>query len=92
MLILWYADFDGTSETLESVSTLLEEVTTPFDIPVEGPYFPQHDALLYIFRVKTFEQFNEAGRIFLTQVNEKAINIVPVRYELAVTPDEFWGT
>jgi hypothetical protein len=92
MLILWYADFDGTEETLEKGGSLLKEVVKTINASVDGPYFPQNEALLYIFKIKTFEQFNQAGRTFLTRVYEEGINITPVRYEVAITPEEFWGT
>ncbi len=91
MLILWYADFDGTEETLEKVNTLLKESLDAISGCVDGPYFPQNETLLYLFTVKTFEQFNQAGRSFLKRVNEEGIDISPIRYEVAVTPDEFWG-
>jgi hypothetical protein len=91
MLILWYADFDGIDTTLEHVNTLLRELMETIGGSVNGPYFPQSEALLYLFNVKKFKQFNQAGRLFLKRVDEEGINIVPVRYEIAVTPEEFWG-
>jgi hypothetical protein len=45
---------------------------------------------MYIFKISKFEQLNQAGRIFLKRVDED-INVTPVRYEIAVTPEEFWG-
>ena len=90
MLILWYADYDGSDVTLEKVNTLLKEITHTIGGSVDGPYYPQSEALLYLFNFKNFEQFNQAGRIFLTRVNEKDINIIPVRYEVAIAPEEFW--
>jgi hypothetical protein len=90
MLILWYADFDRTKQTLGHVNSLLNEVASQTNVRVKGPFFPQNEALLYIFTMKTFEQFNQAGRIFLTKVNEEGVNITPVRYEVAITPEEFW--
>jgi hypothetical protein len=91
MLIIWYADFDGTDETLENVNTLLKETLDLIGGSVEGPYFPQNEALMYIFTVKKFEQFNQAGRIFLKRADEEGINITPVRYEIAITSEELWG-
>ena len=91
MLIIWYADFDGTNETLEKVNNLLKETIEKVGGSYEGPYLPQSEALMYIFNVKKFEQLNQAGRIFLKRVDEEGINITPVRYEVAVTPEEFWG-
>ena len=91
MLIIWYADFDGTDETLNQVNKLLKEIMDKIGGGVEGPYFSQSEALMYIFNVKKFEQLNQAGRIFLKRVDEEGINVTPVRYEVAVTPEEFWG-
>jgi hypothetical protein len=90
MLIIWYADFDGTEEDLEKVTVLLRESMDEMGGRVEGPYFPQNEALMYLFKVKKFEQLNQSGRIFLKKVDEEGINITPVRYEVAVTPEEFW--
>ena len=90
MLILWYADFDGTDETLEKANTLLREIMDKIGGSIKGPYFPQSEALMYLFNVKKFEHLNQAGRIFLKRVDEEGINITPVRYEVAVTPEEFW--
>lgn len=58
---------------------------------VEGPYYPQSNDLLYIFHVDSYEWLNKAGRVFLKRVQEEGINITPMRYEVAVTPKEFWG-
>ena len=91
MLIIWYADFDGTDETLEKANKLLKEIMDKIGGSVEGPYLPQSEALMYIFKVKKFEQLNQVGRIFLTRVDEEGINITPVKYEVAITPEEFWG-
>jgi hypothetical protein len=91
MLIIWYADFDGTDEDLEKVSEIFGEITDKIGGSVDGPYYPQTDALMYIFNVKSFDWLNQGGRIFINKVQEEGINITPVRYEVAVTPEEFWG-
>jgi hypothetical protein len=91
MLIVWYADFDGTNETLEKVNTLFKEIMDTIGGSVEGPYFPQSKALMYIFTVKKYEQLNQAGSTFLKRMNEEDIHITPVRYEVSITPEEFRG-
>jgi hypothetical protein len=91
MLIIWYEDFDGTNETLEKATQLLKEIADTKGGSVQGPYFPQSEALMYLFNFEKFEQFNEAGKIFMTRVGEEELNITPLRYQVAITPDEFWG-
>ena len=46
---------------------------------------------MYIFDVKNYDWLNQGGRIFINRVQEEGVNITPVRYEVAVTPEEFWG-
>ena len=91
MLIIWYADFDGTNETIKKVNKLFKEIMDKIGGSVEGPYLPQSESLMYLFNFKKFEQLNQVGRIFVKKVDEEAINITPVRYAVAVTPEEFWG-
>jgi len=86
MLILWYADFDGTDEDLEKVNAIFKEITDKIGGNVEGPYYPQNEDLMYIFTVEKFEWLNQGGRVFMSKVQEEGINITPVRYEVAVTP------
>jgi hypothetical protein len=90
MLIIWYADFDGTDEDLVKVNAIFKEITDKIGGSIEGPYYPQSDALMYIFKVKSFEWLNRGGRVFMKRVQEEGINITPTRYEVAVTPEEFW--
>lgn len=90
MLIIWYADFDGTDEDLEKVNAIFKEITDKIGGSVEGPYYPQSEALMYIFNVEKFEWLNQGGRVFMTRVQKEGINITPVKYEVAVTPEEFW--
>jgi hypothetical protein len=57
----------------------------------DGPYYPQDEALMYVFKVKNYEWLNQCGRRFLKRVDEDGIKITPTRYEVAITPEEFWG-
>jgi len=91
MLIIWYADFDGSDEELEKVNKIFKEITDKIGGSVQGPYYPQTETLLYIFNIKNYDWLNQCGRVFLNRVQEEGINITPVRYEVAVTPEEFWG-
>ena len=91
MIIIWYADFDGTDEDLIIVNGIFDEITKNIGGTVEGPYYPQTEALMYIFKVKNYEWLNQCGRIFLKRTHEEGVKISPVGYEVAVTPEEFWG-
>lgn len=91
MIILWYADFDGTDEDLVKVKSIFNEITKKIGGEIDGPYYPQSESLLYIAKVKNFEWLNQSGRIFLKRIKEERIKITPVRYEVATTPEEFWG-
>ena len=53
MIIIWYADFDGTDEDLIKVNRIFAEITQNIGGIVEGPYYPQTESLMYIFKVKT---------------------------------------
>ena len=41
MLIIWYADFDGSDEELEKVNKIFKEITDKIGGSVQGPYYPQ---------------------------------------------------
>jgi len=86
MIILWYADFDGTDEDLIKVNRIFAEITKNIGGIVEGPYYPQTESLMYIFKVKNYEWLNQCGRIFLKRAQEEGVKISPVRYEVAITP------
>lgn len=91
MLILWYADFDGDDQDLIKVTRIFDDITKDIGGTVDGPYYPQSEALMYVFKVKNYEWLNQCGRTFLKRVQEEGIKISPVSYEVAVTPEEFWG-
>ncbi|HUK29307.1 MAG TPA: hypothetical protein VLV31_12855 [Candidatus Acidoferrales bacterium] len=58
---------------------------------IEGPYFPQQSTLLYIFHVDKYERLNEAGRVWYAEMGKLKLPFVPNTYEVAVTPQEFFG-
>jgi hypothetical protein len=91
MIIIWYADFDGTEQDLIKVDKIFDEITKNIGGIVDGPYYPQSESLMYIFKVKNYEWLNQCGRIFLKRVQEEGIKISPVSYEVGITPEEFWG-
>lgn len=91
MVILWYADFDGDDRELKKLNGIFKEITDKIGGSFDGPYYPQNEALLYIFKVDDFDWLNQAGRIWFKRVEKEGIKCTPIRYEVAVTPREFWG-
>jgi len=90
MLIMWKADFDGTDKQLEQVNQKMKELSKKVGYKFDGPYYPQDASLLYLI-YGTLEQMNESGRQFIPWAAENEIPITPLRFEVAVTPEEFWG-
>jgi len=93
MIILVRLDYEGNDlqadlEKMNAVHKKIEEATHS---KIEGPYFPQTSSLLYIFHVDKYERLNEAGRIFYSEVSKLKLPFVPNTYEVAVTPEEFFG-
>ncbi len=91
MIVIWKADFDGTDKELERVNKKFEELSKKHGYKIDGPYYPQDASLLYIMHTKVYENLNKSGREFLRWSMKEKIPITPLRYEVAVTPKEFWG-
>ena len=93
MIILWKADYDGDDiqRDLEKLNKINSEVQKKLGGKIEGPYFPQDASVLYIFNVKEYEWLNKAGRIWFDEAKKANLQFVPKTYEVAVTPDEFFG-
>ncbi|HLB67625.1 MAG TPA: hypothetical protein VJN63_03995 [Thermoplasmata archaeon] len=91
MLIIWKAEFNGDDKQLARVSELMMESAKEVGGRADGPYFPQDADLLYLLWTKEYEDMNRSGRKFLTQVAKEKLPVTPLRYEVAVTPKEFWG-
>jgi hypothetical protein len=93
MIILWKADYEGDDiqgdlKKLDELQLLIQEKVGG---KMEGPYFPQDASVLYIFHVDQYEWLNKAGRIYFSEVSKQNLAFVPKSYEVAVTPDEFFG-
>ncbi len=91
MMILWKANFDGTRDEMETVDRKLKDLSKDIGYSIDGPYFPQDASLLYILH-GSIEQMNKSGREFLPWLEEENINLTPLEYEIATTPEEFWGS
>jgi hypothetical protein len=95
MLVLWYADLEGDSSDLAKANELLDASAREAGTAGYrrlGPYLAQRGAdYLWVFEMERFEDLNRMGRRFLKKVEEAGLTLTPVRYELGVTPEEFWG-
>ncbi len=92
VLVIWKADFDGDDKQLARVNELFEQTAKEVGAKVDGPYDPQDASLLYLMWAKQYEDLNRSGRKFLAAAQKEKLPVTPLRYELAVTPKEFWGT
>jgi len=93
MIIIWRADYDGDDldADLKKLDQIHSNIIEKVGGKIDGPYLPQEGALLYIFHVDKYEWLNQAGRLWLAEVEKAKIPITPLRYEVAVTPREFFG-
>ncbi len=91
VLVIWKADFEGNDKQLARVNDLLEQTTKEVGGKIDGPYYPQDASLMFLLWVKQYEDMNRSGRKFLAAVQKENLPITPLRYEVAVTPEEFSG-
>ena len=91
VLVIWKADFEGNDKQLARVNELLEQSAKEVGGKIDGPYYPQDASLMYLLWAKQYEDMNRSGRKFLAAVQKEKLPITPLRYEVAVTPEEFWG-
>lgn len=93
MIIIWKADYDGTDmqSDIKKLHKVIAQVQEKVGGTVEGPYFPQDASILYVFHVKEYEWLNKAGRIYFSEVAQQELAFVPKTYEIAVSPEEFFG-
>ena len=93
MMILVRLDYEGDDlqSDLKKLNAIHAKIERTIGGKIEGPYFPQQSSLLYIFHVDKYERLNEAGRLFYSEVAKLKLPFVPNTYEVAVTPEEFFG-
>ena len=93
MIILVRLNYEG--DDLENDLKKMKEINSKIESriggKIEGPFFPQQSTLLFIFHVDKYERLNEAGRTFYTEMSRLKLPFVPDTYEVAVTPEEFFG-
>ncbi len=95
MIILQKIDYDGDDlksdlKKLEKVHATIQEKIGRTG-KIDGPYFPQDASLLYIFHVEKYEWLNQTGRLWFGEVRKGGLPFTPKSYEVAVTPEEFFG-
>lgn len=94
MIILSKIDYEGEhlQEDLKKLERVHEKIESELKSgKVEGPFFPQDASLLYIFHVDEYDWLNRSGRIWYREVAKESLPFVPKSYEIAVTPEEFFG-
>ena len=93
MIIIVRLDYDG--EDLQNDLKKLREINSKIESKIggkiEGPFLPQQSTLLFIFHVDKYERLNEAGRVFYAEMAKLKLPFSPDTYEVAVTPEEFFG-
>ena len=93
MIILTRLDYEGDDlqNDLRKMSEINSKIASKISIKIEGPFLPQQSTVLYIFHVDKYERLNEAGRAFYAEMSKAKLPFVPQTYEVAVTPEEFFG-
>jgi len=93
MIILVRLDYEGNDlqNDLKKMSEINSKIESRIGGKIEGPFFPQQSTLLFIFHVDKYERLNEAGRTFYAEMSKLKLPFVPDTYEVAVTPEEFFG-
>ena len=93
MIILVRLDYEGDDlqNDLKKMGEINSKIESRIGGKIEGPFFPQQSTLLFIFHVDKYERLNEAGRTFYAEMSRLKLPFVPDTYEVAVTPEEFFG-
>jgi len=93
MILLVRIDYEGDDlqNDLRKMNEIHAKIEKATGGKIEGPYFPQLSTVLYIFHVDKYERLNQAGRVFYSEVSRLKLPFVPNTYEVAVTPEEFFG-
>jgi len=93
MIILVRLDYEGNDlqNDMKKMNELNSKMERATGGKIEGPFFPQLSSVLFIFHVDKYERLNEAGRMFYSEIAKLKLPFVPNTYEVAVTPEEFFG-
>lgn len=94
MIILQKIDYEGNSfrEDVQKLTEVHKRMQQKLGSgEIEGPYFPQDASLLFIFHINEYDWLNRAGRLWYAEMSKEGLPFVPKSYEVAVTPEEFFG-
>ena len=93
MIIIWKGDYDGDDlqGDLKKLDEIQSRIQKKLGGKIEGPFFPQDASVLYIFHVDKYEWLNRAGRLWFAEMSKAGIPFAPLKYEICVTPKEFFG-
>jgi hypothetical protein len=93
MIIIWKADYEGENlrADLKKLDAINARIWSKVGGKVEGPFFPQDASVMYIYHVDEYEWLNRAGRLYYAEMAKDGVPFVPLKYEVAVTPEEFFG-
>jgi len=93
MIIIWKADYEGDDiqRDLKKLDGIQSKIQKRIGGKFEGPFFPQDASVLYIFHVDEYEWLNKAGRVYFAEAAKAGLSFIPKTYEVAVTPEEFFG-
>jgi hypothetical protein len=94
MIILVRVEYEGNTlqDDMRKLSEINSKIEKATGGKIEGPYFPQQSSILVIFHVDKYERLNEAGRVWYSEMAKAKLPFVPDTYEVAVTPEEFFGS
>jgi hypothetical protein len=93
MIILVRIDYEGNDlqNDLKKMNEVHSKIEKAVGGKIEGPYLAQLSTILYVFHVDKYERLNEAGRLFYSEMSRLKLPFVANTYEVAVTPEEFFG-
>ena len=93
MIILIRIDYQGNDlqNDLKKLNEIHAKIEKATGGKVEGPYLPQQGTILVLFHVDKYERLNEAGRVWYAEMSRLKLPFVADTYEIAVTPEEFFG-
>ncbi len=94
MIILIRVEYEGDDlqNDLKQMGKINSKIEKATGGKIEGPYFAQQSTILLIFHVDKYERLNEAGRVWYTEMAKVELPFVADTYEVAVTPEEFFGS
>ena len=91
MKVIWKADVESEKTDWKKLDRITKEVAKKSGMKIEGPYLPQDASVMYIFDTPDLETMNRGGRAWFEAAAKAKLKVTPLRYEIALSPEEFWG-